>query len=134
MERKTYLDGLRGLACIQVVLCHYWQYFPEQNLGFLSNGACAVALFFLMSGLVLTGSFGRAPEQILTHAGRRGARLWIPALCSILIGATLLNFGYRRDPNPLSGFFPISAGCRLFLAMRIIRRWLSGGCPAKRIL
>ena len=68
MQRLDYLDGLRGLAAMQVV-------FEHVVLGFrpgifdawpriLWDGNVAVFLFFLMSGFVLTGSFERAPAAV----------------------------------------------------------------------
>ena len=83
MKRISYLDGLRGIACLVVVICHYTLAFSiphPSRIGIFANGECAVALFFLMSGLVLTISFARHPEQILLPAARRLMRLCVPAL------------------------------------------------------
>jgi|SRR5580700_1882571 hypothetical protein len=67
MQRVEYLDGLRGLAAMQVVLNHYTLAFAPGwvgPLGFFADGVAAVLLFFLMSGLVLTYSFERTPNAI----------------------------------------------------------------------
>ncbi len=53
---------------------------------FIADGYLAISLFFLISGIVLTCSFGAAaelPPQIL----RRLARLGIPMAASVLLGA-----------------------------------------------
>ena len=70
MQRIGFLDGLRGLACMQVVLFHYGSAFcPNARLGVLANGVLAVAIFFVISGFVLTESFARAPGAIAGHDG-----------------------------------------------------------------
>jgi peptidoglycan/LPS O-acetylase OafA/YrhL len=88
MRRLTYLDGLRGLAAMQVVAQHYTQAFAPvwtYKLGFLANGQYAVHVFFLMSGLVLTGSFERAPFDIAINVLRRVIRLSGPAFMATAI-------------------------------------------------
>ena len=90
MQRIGFLDGLRGLACMQVVLFHYGSAFcPNARLGVLANGVLAVAIFFVISGFVLTESFARAPGAIAGHLSRRALRLALPAAVSILFAALL---------------------------------------------
>ena len=63
--RIPYLDGLRGLAAVQVIIGHHVQAFSPRDLdliGFPADLHVAVPLFFLMSGLVLTRSFERTPN------------------------------------------------------------------------
>lgn len=94
MQRISYLDGLRGIACLQVVLAHYaYMYWPQSvpYLGFFSNGNAPVFLFFLMSGFVLTRSFSRNEEPAMTKAARRLVRLEIPALAAVVV-SILLSF------------------------------------------
>jgi peptidoglycan/LPS O-acetylase OafA/YrhL len=99
MKRITYFDGLRGLACLQVVIDHYAQSFSPVNyarIGFFGNGECAVDLFFLMSGFVLTGSFKKFPSQIFGHATRRLLRLGVPSLIAVPIAAVLFRIGLHH--------------------------------------
>lgn len=93
MRRVTFLDGLRGLAALQVVLGHYTSAFlPTINprLGVLADGQCAVFLFFLMSGFVLTPSFIHAKQGPGTIILRRLVRLGLPALVACLFAAGIL--------------------------------------------
>lgn len=58
-NRIHYLDSLRGLAALSVVIFHcisnHWGYRTEAKISFLLfNGSDAVSLFFVLSGLVLT--------------------------------------------------------------------------------
>jgi peptidoglycan/LPS O-acetylase OafA/YrhL len=88
MKRITYLDGLRGLACMQVVLFHYLGAFWHGLwLGVFANGGCAVSLFFLMSGFVLTGAFEKNPRLIIQNLASRILRLLVPAVFSVILAA-----------------------------------------------
>src|SRR5436305_1687285 len=66
------LDGLRALAALAVVLCHYWQeVFPLGGLG--------VDLFFVLSGFLITRivlDHGRGPRFLLHFYARRNLRIW----------------------------------------------------------
>lgn len=53
------LDGLRGIAILMVILCHFaGDYRPGSHplLGFLRFGSAGVDLFFVLSGFLITGS------------------------------------------------------------------------------
>ena len=99
MKRVRYLDGLRGLAAMQVVFDHNVRaFFPEyvrvylpehlKVLSFLFDGNSAVFLFFLMSGFVLTPSFERHPE-LLTGILRRIIRLCVPLTVAAVVALAL---------------------------------------------
>lgn len=96
MKRMAWLDGLRGLACLQVVVEHYcFAFAPTQiaSLGFLSAGDSAVFLFFLMSGFVLTGSFESSTGAPLTSIQRRIVRLGVPAFAALSVAVLLESVG-----------------------------------------
>jgi len=89
--RIAWLDGLRGLAALIVLLSHYQQAFlpkDERPLGFLGNGEAAVFLFFLISGLVLTPSFAAGGAAWRVMAGRL-VRLGLPVAAAIGVALTL---------------------------------------------
>ncbi len=89
-QRITYLDGLRGIAAMQVVLQHFVRAFAPgwfAPLGFLADGDFAVYVFFLLSGFVLTPSFARTPGDVGGNLLRRVVRLAVPALVAVAIGA-----------------------------------------------
>lgn len=90
-----YLDGLRGIAAVQVVLFHYAGAFAPAMirpgfLGYVMSGFSAVYLFFLMSGLVLTYSFERTPEAVGVGVGRRFVRLGIPLAAAAVVAGLLV--------------------------------------------
>jgi peptidoglycan/LPS O-acetylase OafA/YrhL len=48
------LDGLRGLAILFVLVCHFGYLFPESARDWLSLGWVGVDLFFVLSGFLIT--------------------------------------------------------------------------------
>jgi peptidoglycan/LPS O-acetylase OafA/YrhL len=94
--KVQYLEGLRGIAAMQVVLLHFVSGFlPEtaQNawapLHVLYDGHTAVYVFFLISGAVLTPSFAR-PGPFVAKAVKRVVRLGIPVAAAAIIAMLLL--------------------------------------------
>ena len=109
--RIAYLESIRGLAAVQVLLLHLFSGFvpdlvfpaPTSALAasihlspfyFLYDGYSAVYIFFCLSGYVLTRSFERTsdwpPAQILARA----VRLGLPALgASVFAGSLMLIVG-----------------------------------------
>ena len=62
-------------------------------LHFVWNGGIAVAVFFVLSGFVLSLSFFRGSGSLSSSAVRRYPRLMIPVLVSILFGYALMASG-----------------------------------------
>src|SRR5215475_2944728 len=110
--RIGYLESIRGLAGVQVLLLHSFAAFapslvfalPEANavassihlspLYFLYDGYSAVYIFFALSGYVLTRSFERSRGQPWAQAVARIARLGLPALAAVLVSSiVMLRFG-----------------------------------------
>lgn len=97
------LDGLRGLACLMVFGVHFgqlsrlegaWGPFDVGRL--LANGNTGVALFFVLSGFLLSLPFwanrlgdGPAPAPG-SYFGKRAARI-LPAYFACLTGLIVLN-------------------------------------------
>lgn len=125
-ERYSHLDGLRGLAALVVVFCHFVQlYLPSaflrtapdhfgeslisaSPLNLIFNGNFAVAIFFILSGFVLAAPFfnNKTSTWYLKAAIKRYPRLAIPALASTLIPCLIYiafgsNFSATTD---LSGY------------------------------
>ena len=94
--KVQYLEGLRGIAAVQVVLLHFVTAFLPDTaehaspaLRVLFDGHTAVYVFFLISGAVLTPSFARGgawPRQ----AAKRLVRLGIPVGAAATIALALL--------------------------------------------
>ena len=126
MPRIAYLESIRGLAALQVLLLHFLAAFAPglvfslpagapiagsvhlSPLYFLYDGYSAVYIFFALSGYVLTRSFERhlarpsSQIQILTsQVLARVVRLGLPAVAATLVAAAMmLIFG---KPNIAAG-------------------------------
>ncbi len=116
MKKIDYLESLRGLAAFVVVIAHfvvafypalYWAR-PDQvhtdrgielaisgtPLNLLYNGDFSVAIFFVLSGFVLTYKFHRdrsAPTLLIPLAVKRYVRLLVPVFFSITLAFALLK-------------------------------------------
>ena len=95
--KVEYLEGLRGIAAMQVVLLHFVTGFLPYTaehawppLRVLFDGHSAVYVFFLISGAVLTPSFAR-PGGFLAKLGKRVVRLGIPVAAAAAIATVLLT-------------------------------------------
>ena len=122
--RYPHLDGLRGIAALAVVFCHFTLSFqpallsgnPAQGAAAASLGVsrtplvllwspdCAVAVFFVLSGFVLSAAMAGTPGdrpalRVLALVVRRWLRLALPILgSSLLIWAVVGAGGLRNAP------------------------------------
>lgn len=122
--RYPHLDGLRGIAALAVVFCHFSLSFqpallsgnPAQGAAAASLGVsrtplvllwspdCAVAVFFVLSGFVLSAAMAGVPGdrpalRLLALVVRRWLRLALPILgSSLLIWAVVEAGGLRNAP------------------------------------
>jgi peptidoglycan/LPS O-acetylase OafA/YrhL len=94
--KLQYLEGLRGIAAMQVVLLHFVSGFMPDTarhawapLHVLYDGHTAVYVFFLISGAVLTPSFAR-PGPFAAKAIKRIVRLGIPVAAAAVIAMLLI--------------------------------------------
>src|SRR6195952_2447948 len=112
LPRIGYLESIRGLAAVQVLLLHFLAgfapdlvyslpapgavagYIHLSPLYFLYDGYSAVYIFFALSGYVLTRSFERNLVQPWSQVLARLIRLGVPALAATLVAAAvMLAFG-----------------------------------------
>src|ERR1700710_1321195 len=119
LPRIGYLESIRGLAAVQVLLLHFLAAFAPDlvyslpaagaiagtihlsPLYFLYDGYSAVYIFFALSGYVLTRSFERQFGQPSSQILARGTRFGLPAMAATLIAAAvMLAFG---KPNVAAG-------------------------------
>ena len=125
MEKKKliYLDGIKGLGCVIVFLCHFvfafyygmYHYQPESchlpgnldiiigksPLNLFFNGNTAVRLFLILSGYTLCLSFFRTreKERLLASAKRRYLRLMPPVLVvNVMIWFCMVLGLYQNGP------------------------------------
>ncbi len=99
-HRFHVLDGMRGITAILIMLYHYYR---PHNYSFLSNTFIAVDFFFILSGFVISHSYGqklmngmRASDYIL----RRIGRLFPMMVIGLIIGA--VSFYFLVDPSDFS--------------------------------
>ena len=113
--RITSLDALRGLAALVVLFNHLQHSFLPHLFGgaaesktgtwsmvpisFLLNGGAAVALFFVLSGFVLTQRFFESGKilDIPDSIFKRWPRLAGPVVIVSLISGGLMGFGLYRS-------------------------------------
>jgi peptidoglycan/LPS O-acetylase OafA/YrhL len=90
---SSYLDGLRIIAAMTVLLNHYLP--PLFGVGVdVVPGHDAVIIFFVMPGYVITFVTGDRDRPAIRYGIHRLARLWsvlIPSLCLSLVAAVLLG-------------------------------------------
>ncbi len=144
MQRIHYLDGLRGWAALFVLFHHLLLAFAPDGqestlhaspllapLGFLTDGPLAVAIFFILSGIVLTAA--------VTHAQMRGRdlglgslllkrwlRLGIPIFAAALLVLALFTVGLDRsiaigwasESSFMRSFFPPGYDPTLLLVLK----------------
>jgi peptidoglycan/LPS O-acetylase OafA/YrhL len=121
--RIFYLESIRGLAALQVLLLHFMAAFAPNlvfalpaaaaiagyihlsPLYFLYDGYSAVYIFFALSGYVLTRSFERHLAPASTQILARIIRLGLPAIAATLVAACVMSvFGKPNiDAGDLSG-------------------------------
>jgi peptidoglycan/LPS O-acetylase OafA/YrhL len=100
-KRVYFFDGLRGWAAIVVMLCHIRNTFPElmfisrTPLRLFTDGAFAVYIFFVLSGIVLSIGYMRHQNisSLASLAIKRIPRLSIPILISCVLLVPLMKLG-----------------------------------------
>ncbi|MCW0233734.1 MAG: acyltransferase [Ferrovibrio sp.] len=132
MRRILYLDGLRGWAALFVLFHHLLLTFAPDGketalhaspvvapLGFLTDGPLAVAVFFILSGIVLTAAVTAAQEKGLQLSLpalllKRWLRLGLPICAAGLLVLTLfvlnldrsIAIGWASESSFMREFFP----------------------------
>jgi peptidoglycan/LPS O-acetylase OafA/YrhL len=128
-EKITYLDGLRGIAAVNVMIMHFFivflpamiysdrmpshlgnfeQVFSNTPLGLIGAGNFSVCIFFILSGYVLTQKYFKTKDKniIISSAVRRYIRLFIPVLAAILLSYLMASAGvfhYYIETVTISG-------------------------------
>jgi peptidoglycan/LPS O-acetylase OafA/YrhL len=113
-KRVAYLDSVRGIAALFVLLSHtvgafVWPsaYSPLLRWPFICipfDGKCAVAMFFVLSGYVLSKPYVMpTPRQIFLPSFylRRFTRIWLPWFFIFLLSITAKNnlfYGASTQP------------------------------------
>ncbi len=102
-KRIEYLDAIRGLAALSVVMYHvinsHWAWMTEAKVAMIVfNGADAVAIFFVLSGLVLSYKVFQRDVQIdgdyvKKFAVSRVFRLYPAFLVMFVIYYSVAHFG-----------------------------------------
>lgn len=115
-EKINYLDGLRGVAAINVMIMHFFiilvpamiysdrmpshlgnleQIFSSTPLGLIGAGNFSVCIFFVLSGYVLTQKYFRTRDKkiIISGAVRRYIRLFVPVLAVTILSFLLASTG-----------------------------------------
>ena len=125
----TYLDGLRGIAAINVMIMHFFivlvpatiysdrmpshlgniePIFSSTPLGLIGAGNFSVCIFFVLSGYVLTQKYFKTKDRniIISSAVRRYIRLFVPVLAATILAFVLASTGvfhYYIEAVTISG-------------------------------
>jgi len=114
-NKLLYLEGLRGIAAIMVAVHHFLlAFYPSYFFGgdlsmthtnglelayfrsplsFITNGEFMVAIFFILSGYVLSHSYYKTnrTEILVSSAIRRFPRLYIPVAFTLVVAYASLR-------------------------------------------
>jgi peptidoglycan/LPS O-acetylase OafA/YrhL len=91
-EQIPALDGLRGIACLFVVLAHV-QYLGFANVGLADAGALGVSIFFSLSGFLMAYLYAKAPfnmQTVAPYAVNRFARI-APVYLLVILASWLIR-------------------------------------------
>jgi peptidoglycan/LPS O-acetylase OafA/YrhL len=128
-EKITYLDGLRGIAAVNVMIMHFFfvlapamiygnrmperlgnleQFFSSTPMGLIGAGNFSVCIFFVLSGYVLTHKYFKTKDKniIISGAVRRYIRLFVPVFATIMLSFLLSSAGlfhYYLEAVTVSG-------------------------------
>jgi peptidoglycan/LPS O-acetylase OafA/YrhL len=109
-QNYDFLDGLRGLAILLVIACHFLYVNPNSNIyvqfigGIFAAGGCGVALFVCLSGYLVSlpcwkrKLAGKTPVVPTGYSQRRVFKIYPTLVVSILL-FTLIYIGH--DPSYL---------------------------------
>ncbi len=89
------LDGWRGVAALLVALFHLNLYSAIYSLDFIRNAFLFVDFFFVLSGFVITHSYGdrlKTFDELRSFAIRRFGRLW-PLHVVVLVAFLVVESG-----------------------------------------
>jgi acetyltransferase len=118
-DRTLALDGLRGLACVGVLVLHAWM-FDHGDAGRPPKGALdvvigemrlGVTLFFVLSGFLIYRPFvaaaldGRRSPRLGRYALRRATRI-LPAYWAAVLGAFVLLIAIDHPQAIEAGSLP----------------------------
>ena len=120
-HKLKYLEGIRGLAAIIVVLHHYiMAFYPAMSSGdekqihnetsyfeevmaqiplnILYNGNFAVCIFFILSGYVLSNAYHQSNNYkiLIQYTIKRYFRLLVPVSVSILLAYAFVELGFMN--------------------------------------
>jgi peptidoglycan/LPS O-acetylase OafA/YrhL len=103
-NRLAYLDSLRGIAAMMVLIYHYigWKWGDEKSYHFASivfNGSDAVSFFFVLSGFVLSYKYLQNNQELLLkeYLTKRIFRIFPAYILAVL----LMFFYYHRNDTIL---------------------------------
>jgi peptidoglycan/LPS O-acetylase OafA/YrhL len=141
-----FLDGIRGLAALYVVLYHIylslalhgvWQRLPSPfriGFGWLAYGHLSVSTFIVLSGFCLmlpVVSSGELRGGLGGFALRRARRILPAYYGALLLSIAIILIGYQArrligHPNPLllASLTPASILSHVFLLQNLSPRWI----------
>jgi peptidoglycan/LPS O-acetylase OafA/YrhL len=135
-KRVAYLDGVRGIASLMVVISHiincHWAWKIESKVSLLVfNGSDAVSLFFVLSGLVLSRKYLK-DDRILTDFSIKSYTITrIFRLMPVYWVTIFVIYLYKHGQDIPSGLFfsdLLSNKFHLLHQMTLVRGWTEEIC------
>lgn len=121
------LDGVRGIAAISVMFMHFLQDLP---IPVLQSAYLSVDVFFMLSGFILTHSYGERLRQEAwrsEYLKRRVIRLYPMIFIGLTIGfVSLVVMGIQSSAAFSSGNLAAAAGQNYFLVPYLGRFSVAG--------
>ncbi|MDB5963427.1 MAG: hypothetical protein JWP59_4721 [Massilia sp.] len=104
MGMSVYLDLLRFLAAVAVVMSHVWRLvLPQMPLPW--PGHAAVIVFFVISGYVIAFAADRPGQTAASYALHRGVRIMSVSIPALLLAACIAPYAGSYS-IPLAGQIP----------------------------
>jgi peptidoglycan/LPS O-acetylase OafA/YrhL len=133
-EIKNYmpsLDGIRGLACLLVLIAHISYIRADGTLGAAHGmnavvGALGVEIFFVLSGFLMgalymrqTFSFENAGKYVIARFSRIAPCYYLAITLAIFLAQIIPNFQYAMTPEMMARSYAFTSSQNVFWTITV---------------
>lgn len=134
LEKTSYmpsLDGIRGLACLLVLIAHISYIRADGSLGAAHGmnaviGALGVEIFFVLSGFLMGAlylrqsfSFEKAGQYTIARFSRIAPCYYIAITLAIILSQIIPDFRYAMTPEMMARTFAFTSSQNVFWTMMV---------------